>query len=40
MDLIVGAALVMLVWFNQINKTNQTDRTDQMNKFQCGRGGK
>ena len=42
MDLIVGDALVQLVWRNQINKTNQTtqlnetdktDRTDQTTSF-------
>jgi len=39
MDLIVGDALALLVWRNQINKTNQTnqlnetDRTDQTTSF-------
>ncbi len=38
MDLIVGDALALFVWFNltnKINQTNQIDETDQMNKFQC-----
>ena len=41
MDLIVGDALALLVWFNQNkqdkpkNHLTETGRIDQMNKFQC-----